>query len=83
MVIQTWLTNLVHCKEEVESDLEMRKRTEASLQKVLLSGNLRTFFVPSGMRFDEVLPYELGKIPNKDLTPAEREQAEMEAFVPL
>lgn len=55
----------------------MRKRTEESLKKILLSGNLRTFFVPSGMQFDEGLAYVLGKIPNKDLMPAEREQAEI------
>lgn len=55
----------------------MRKRTEESLQKILLSGNLRTFFVPSRMRFDEVLSYVLGRIPNKDSMPAEREQAEI------
>lgn len=55
----------------------MRKRTEESLQKTLLSGNLRIFFVPSGMQFGEVLADVLGKIPNKDLMPAEREQAEI------
>ena len=55
----------------------MRKRTEESLQKISLSGNLRTVFVPSGMQFDEVLAYVLGKIPNKDFMSAEREQAEI------
>ena len=55
----------------------MRKRTEESLQKIFLSRNLRTVFVPSGMQFDEVPAYVLGKIPNKDLMPAEREQAEI------
>lgn len=47
------------------------------MQKIFLSGNLRTVFVRSGMQFDEVLTYVLGKIPNKDLMPAEREQAEI------
>lgn len=55
----------------------MRKRTEESLQKILVSGNLRIFFVHSGMHFGEVLADVLGKIPNKDLMPAEREQAEI------
>ena len=71
-----WLISTYY-KEQVESDLEMRKRTEESLQKIFLSRNLRTVFVPSGMQFDEVLAYVLGKIPNKDLMPAEREQAEI------
>lgn len=53
----------------------MGKRTEESLQKILLSGNLRIFFVPSRMQFGEVLADMLGKILNKDLMPSEREQA--------